>query len=233
METEITRLIASAITALVLGYILYVAAYVRHKNEKQEDYYSYQIRIKEAKDRSPSEDVRPVPAEATLDKEKTDAWYMGYRLAAIVAVLAAAAIGWAAAWIVSQEYPEMKQIEDCIVAAAGALLGGLVVDRYVIHPIADGKFWEKVEVPIIERFLHPDQGDVEAPAKVSKLAAKRAAKKAAKEEPAPVPVIEEAAPAPAADALPEGEFLKEIPFDEKVKLIEKLKKEIEDLKKSL
>ncbi len=225
METEITRLIASAITALVLGYVLYVAAYVKHKTEKQEDYYEVAIANKDYNS--------SMPSDLALKKEKVESWYIGYRLAAIVAVLAAAAIGWAAAWIVSQEYPEMKQIEDCIVAAAGALLGGLVVDRYVIHPIADGKFWEKVEVPIIERFLHPDQGDVEAPAKVSKLAAKRAAKKAAKEEPAPVPVIEEAAPAPAADALPEGEFLKEIPFDEKVKLIEKLKKEIEDLKKSL
>lgn len=222
METEITRLIASAIAALVLGYVLYVAAYVRHKNEKQEDYYSYQIRIKEAKDRSPADDVWPVPAEATLDKEKTDAWYMGYRLAAVVAVLAAAAAGWAAAWFIGQEYV-LTQVEDCVVAATGALLGGLVVDRYVIHPIADGKFWEKVEVPIIERFLHPDQGDVEAPAKVSKLAAKRAAKKAAKEaEAAPVPVIEGIAPAPAVEEDP----LLALSFDDKVKLIEKLKKSL-------
>lgn len=220
METEITRLIASAIAAVILGYVLYVAAYVRHKNEKQEDYYSYQIRIKEAKDRSPADDVWPVPAEATLDKEKTDAWYMGYRLAAVVAVLAAAAAGWAAAWFIGQEYV-LTQVEDCVVAAAGALLGGLVVDRYVIHPIADGKFWEKVEVPIIENFLHPDQGDVEAPAKVSKLAAKRAAKKAAKEEPAPVPVTEEAAPAPAVE-----DPLLALSFDDKVKLIEKLKKSL-------
>lgn len=224
METEITRLIASAIAALVLGYVLYVAAYVKHKTEKQEDYYEVAIANKDY-DAS-------IPSDLTLKKEKVESWYMGYRLAAVVAVLAAAAIGWAAAWIASQEYGELTQVEDCIVAAAGALLGGLVVDRYVIHPIADGKFWEKVEVPIIERFLHPDQGDVEAPAKVSKLAAKRAAKKAAKEEPVPE-AVEEPIPTPAVDDLPEGEFLKAIPFDEKVKLIEKLKKEIEDLKKSL
>lgn len=223
METEITRLIASAIAALVLGYVLYVAAYVRHKNEKQEDYYSYQIRIKEAKDRSPQEDVWPVPAEATLDKEKTDAWYMGYRLAAVVAVLAAAAAGWAVAWFIGQEYV-LTQVEDCIVAAAGALLGGLVVDRYVIHPIADGKFWEKVEVPIIERFLHPDQGDVEAPAKVSKLAAKRAAKKAAKEEPVVLDVPEDVPVAPTPTV--EEDPLLALSFDDKVKLIEKLKKSL-------
>ena len=219
METEITRLIASAIAALVLGYVLYVAAYVKHKTEKQEDYYDFAIREKDYCEKT-GEAFREPPADVILKKEKSESWYMGYRLAAVVAVVAAAAVGWAAAWIASQEYGELTRVEDCIVAAAGALLGGLVVDRYVIHPIADGKFWEKVEVPIIERFLHPDQGDVEAPAKVSKLAAKRAAKKAAKEE--PVPVIEEAAPAPTVEEDP----LLELSFDDKVKLIETLKKSL-------
>lgn len=223
METEITRLIASAIAAVVLGYVLYVAAYVRHKNEKQEQFYFYAVREKDYENMDLEK--RAIPAEVTLGKEKTDAWYMGYRLAAVVAVLAAAAIGWAAAWIASQEYGELTQVEDCIVAAAGALLGGLVVDRYVIHPIADGKFWEKVEVPIIERFLHPDQGDVEAPAKVSKLAAKRAAKKAAKEEPVPEAVeVPESGPVPT-PAVEEDPLLA-LSFDDKVKLIEKLKKSL-------
>lgn len=223
METELTRLIASAIAALVLGYVLYVAAYVKHKTEKQEDYYDFAIREKDYCEKT-GEDSRDPPADVVLKKEKVDSWYMGYRLAAVVAVLAAAAVGWAAAWIASQEYGELTQVEDCIVAAAGALLGGLVVDRYVIHPIADGKFWEKVEVPIIERFLHPDQGDVEAPAKVSKLAARRAAKKIVKEEVAPAPVVEEVGPVP----LPpeEEDPLLKLSFDERVKLIEKLKKSL-------
>ena len=220
METEITRLIASAIAAVILGYVLYVAAYVKHKTEKQEDYYSYEIREKDFSDVS-GDAPRAVPAEVSLKKEKSESWYIGYRLAAVVAVVAAAAAGWAAAWFVSQEYAALTQVEDCAVAAAGALLGGLVVDRYVIHPIADGKFWEKVEVPIIERFLHPDQGDVEVPAKVSK----RAAKKAAKEEPVPVelPVFpEESVPAPTVEEDP----LLGLSFDDKVKLIEKLKKSL-------
>ena len=224
METEITRLIASAIAAVILGYVLYVAAYVKHKTEKQEDYYDFAIREKDFCSKS-GEEIRDPPADVVLKKEKSESWYMGYRLAAIVAVLAAAAAGWAAAWFVSQEYAALTQVEDCVVAAAGALLGGLVVDRYVIHPIADGKFWEKVEVPIIERFLHPDQADVEAPAKVSKLAAKRAAKKAAKEEPVPVelPVFpEEAVPAPVVEEDP----LLALSVDDKVKLIEKLKKSL-------
>lgn len=229
METEITRLIASAIAALVLGYVLYVAAYVKHKTEKQEDYYDFAIRGKDFCSKS-GEEIRDPPADVILKKEKSESWYIGYRLAAVVAVVAAAAAGWAAAWIASQEYGELTQVEDCIVAAAGALLGGLVVDRYVIHPIADGKFWEKVEVPIIERFLHPDQGDVEVPAKVSKPVAKKAIEI---EEDAPVPVElpvfpEESVPTPAVEEDPLG-----LPFDEKVKLIEKMKKEIEDLKKSL
>lgn len=222
METEITRLIASAIAALVLGYVLYVAAYVKHKTEKQEDYYDFAIREKDYCNTT-GETSREPPADVILKKEKSESWYIGYRLAAVVAVLAAAAVGWAAAWIASQEYGELTQVEDCIVAAAGALLGGLVVDRYVIHPIADGKFWEKVEVPIIERFLHPDQVDVEAPAKVSKLAAKRAAKKAEKEEPVVLTVPEPPeAPAPVVEEDP----LLKLSFDERVKLIEKLKKSL-------
>ena len=215
METEITRLIASAIAALVLGYVLYVAAYVKHKTEKQEDYYEVAIANKDYN--------ASMPSDLALKKEKVESWYVGYRLAAVVAVIAAAAAGWAAAWFVSQEYAALTQVEDCVVAAAGALLGGLVVDRYVIHPIADGKFWEKVEVPIIERFLHPDQGDVEAPAKVSKLAAKRAAKKAAKEEPVPEAAeVPESVPAPVVEEDP----LLALSFDDKVKLIEKLKKSL-------
>ena len=221
METEITRLIASAIAALVLGYVLYVAAYVKHKTEKQEDYYDFAIREKDFCSKS-GEEIRDPPADVVLKKEKSESWYIGYRLAAVVAVLAAAAAGWAVAWFIGQEYV-LTQVEDCVVAAAGALLGGLVVDRYVIHPIADGKFWEKVEVPIIERFLHPDQGDVEVPAKVSKLAAKRAAKKAAKEDAAPV-LPEEPVPVP----LPpeEEDPLLKLSFDDRVKLIEKLKKSL-------
>ena len=206
METEITRLIASAIAAVILGYVLYVAAYVKHKTEKQEDYYDFAIREKDFCSKS-GEEIRDPPADVVLKKEKSESWYMGYRLAAIVAVLAAAAAGWAAAWFVSQEYAALTQVEDCVVAAAGALLGGLAVDRYVIHPIADGKFWEKVEVPIIERFLHPDQGDVEA-----------SVKKAAKEESVP----EEAVPTPVVEEDP----LLGLSFDDKVKLIEKLKKSL-------
>ena len=211
METEITRLIASAIAAVILGYVLYVAAYVKHKTEKQEDYYDFAIREKDFCSKS-GEEIRDPPADVVLKKEKSESWYMGYRLAAIVAVLAAAAVGWAAAWFVSQEYAALTQVEDCVVAAAGALLGGLAVDRYVIHPIADGKFWEKVEVPIIERFLHPDQGDVEASAK---------AVKKVMEETAPV-ILSEPVPAPVVEEDP----LLALSFDDKVKLIEKLKKSL-------
>lgn len=210
METEITRLIVSAAVAVVLGYVLYVAAYVKHKTEKQDDYYDFAIREQDFCSKN-GETPREPPADIVLKKEKVESWYMGYRLAAIVAVLAAAASGWAAAWIVSQEYAPLTQIEDCIVAAAGALLGGLIVDRYVIHPIADGKFWEKVEVPIIERFLHPDQADVEASVKKVKKAM---------EETAPV-LVDESVMAPV-----EVDPLLGLSFDDKVKLIEKLKKSL-------
>ena len=46
-------------------------------------------------------------------------------------------------------------IESCAAAFTGAVVGGLVVDKKVIHPIADNEFLEKCETPIVEAFLQP------------------------------------------------------------------------------
>ena len=44
-------------------------------------------------------------------------------------------------------------IEVGTLAGIAAIVSGLLLDKYLIHPIADGKFMEEVETPLIEKFL--------------------------------------------------------------------------------
>ena len=105
----------------------------------------------------------------------------------------------------------MSWVEDCVVAFAGSLIGGLVLDKYIIHPIADGSFFEKVEDPIVQRFLQDAVPDAPVKEKRSFFKRKKAAAPEQKPEPAPVEEVH------AVD-------VESLTFDEKVKLIEKLKK---------
>ena len=189
IDIMITRLIASAIAAVLLGYALYVAAYVKHKNE-----------IKDQANYSAVREVEGSSADwMKIREEKVSTWYLGYRLALVGLIVVAGAVGWAAAWAVGTEHV-LTWVEDCAVAAAGAVIGGLVLDKYIIHPIADGRFFEKVEDPIVEYFL---QNGCVPSEKVEAESEK---------------IPEEAF----AD---EKEFdVSELTFDEKVKLIEVLRK---------
>ena len=146
MEIEIIRTIAATVAAFLLGWALYVAAYTRHKNSIRNE---ANIRALAAKDADVSGE------QPTLERyrlEKTAAWYTGYRLALMVLFFASAGIGWALGWAIGQEHI-LTPVQDCAVTIAGALIGGLIVDKYVIHPIADGCFFERVEDPIVQRFL--------------------------------------------------------------------------------
>ena len=187
IDMMITRLIASAVAAVLLGYALYVAAFVKHKNE-----------IKDEMNKILLDGGTPYAAEK-VRAEKVQTWYLGYRLALVGLIVVAGAVGWAAAWAVGTEHA-LTWVEDCAVAAAGAVIGGLVLDKHIIHPIADGRFFEKVEDPIVEYFL---QNGCVPSEKVE-------------EEPEKAP---EEIPAD------EKEFdVSELTFDEKVKLIEVLRK---------
>ena len=194
IDIQITRLIAAAVAAVLLGWACYVTAYVKHKNA-----------VKDETNKSRLEEHRAElyeDEEIRLDRSQT--WYVGYCLALIGLMIAAAAVGWAAAYIVSGEYV-LTWAEDAAVAAAAAVIGGMILDKFIIHPIADGKFFEKVEDPMVAYFL--ENGTL--PVKEVKLSRKE--KKAAKEE------SKEASEEP-------KDLISGLTFDEKVQLIEQLRK---------
>jgi len=198
IDIQISRLIAAAVAAVLLAWACYVTAYVKHKNEVKDE--ANKILLEGSQ----------LYNEEKYRIEKTKTWYIGYRLALVGLIIAAAAVGWAAAYIVSGEYV-LTWAEDCAVAAAAAVIGGMVLDKFIIHPIADGKFFEKVEDPMVAYFL--ENGSF--PVKEVKLSRKE--KKAAKlvetvQDQEPVPVVNEKVD------------VSSLTFDEKVKLIEQLRK---------
>ena len=203
LEIEVTRLIAAAVAAFLLGYACYVAAYVKHKNEIRDEINKRAVATKDS-GLAPYE-----TGEERIRIEKTTTWYNGYRLALLGLIVTSAGVGWVAAWAVGQDHV-LTWVEDAFVAFAGAVIGGFCLDKYIIHPIADGSFFEKVEDPIVQRFLQ--DGTVTDPVKKKK----KLFGKKTKEEPVPTPAAEEA------PADPIGSMT----FDEKVKLIEELKKSL-------
>ena len=201
---EVSRAIAAAVAAVLLGYALYVAAYVKHKNEIRDEINKRAVATKDS-GLAPYE-----TGEERIRIEKTTTWYNGYRLALLGLIVTAAAVGWVAAWAVGQDHV-LSWVEDAFVAFAGAVIGGFCLDKYIIHPIADGSFFEKVEDPIVQRFLQDAVPD--APVKEKRKLFKKKDKTPAAE---PVSTAEEA------PADPVGSLT----FDEKVKLIEELKKSL-------
>lgn len=212
LEIEITRLIFAAVAAVLLGYACYVAAFVKHRNEIRDSLNKAALVDKATKGAAAPNDVFD---EYKL--EKTSTWYLGYRLALVGLIVVSTAVGWAVSWAVGQDHV-LTWVEDGALAAAGAIIGGFIADKYIIHSIADGVFFEKVEDPLVQRFLQDAAPVVEEvveekkPGFLARRKAKKEEKKAAKE----APVVE----APAEDPL------KSMSFDEKVKLIETLRKSL-------
>ena len=199
IDTEITRLIAAAVAAVLLGWACYVTAFVKHKNA-----------VKDETNKSRLEEHRAeLYEDETIRLEKSQTWYVGYRLALIGLILVAAAVGWIAAYLVGQEYI-LTWVEDAAVAAAAAIIGGMILDKFIIHPIADGSFFEKVEDPMVSYFL--ENGTL--PVKEVKVKEKKEKKSKKKEEEAPAVQQE----------LSEDELIGSLSFSEKVNLINKLRK---------
>ena len=161
IDIMITRLIAAAVAAVLLGWALYVNAFVKHKNDIKDSTNRMSVYAMEN-----SAQYAGVEAWDRIKIERSSTWYLGYRLALLGLIIVAAAVGWVAAWIISGEY-EITWVEDCLAAAAGAIVGGFLLDKFIIHPIADGSFFEKVEDPLVEYFLEngvlPSE-KIEAPA---------------------------------------------------------------------
>ena len=217
IDIQITRLIAAAVAAFLLGYACYVAAYVKHKNEIRDEINKISLAAKNA-GQEPS-----VSVGQEVRIEKTSTWYLGYRLALLGLIVVSTAIGWAVGWAVGQDYV-LTWVEDAALAAAAAVIGGFVLDKYIIHPIADGSFFEKVEDPIVQRFLQDGMPVVEDQVKEKR---KLFRKKEKKEE---APAVS-AAPAEAPEVQKTLEDanvidISHLSFDEKVKLIESLRRSL-------
>ena len=223
IDIEISRLIFAAVAAVLLGYACYVAAFVKHRNEIRDSLNKAALVDKATKGSATPNDVYD---EYKL--EKTETWYFGYRLALVGLIIVATAIGWAVSWFVGQDHV-LTWVEDGALAAAGAIIGGFIADKYIIHSIADGVFFEKVEDPLVQRFLSDAAPVVEEvkekkPGFFARRKAKKEEKKAAAKEETPIePAALDVPPvivhAPSLD-------IDHMTFDEKVKLIEALRKSL-------
>ncbi len=217
LDIQITRLIAALIMAVLLGWACYVTAYIKHKNK-----------IMDAENKALL-DGGPLLPEEKVRAEKVKSWYIGYRLALVGLIIVAAAIGWAAAYFVAQEHA-LTWVEDCLVAGLGALIGGLILDKYIIHPIADGSFFEKVEDPMVTYFLENDSfpvKEVKKSKKEKKAEEKRSGDYIAVQARTTEAEYKEMVN-PSGTTLDPAleELLAGLSFDEKVKTIEKLRKSL-------
>lgn len=97
--------------------------------------------------------------EWKLERVKT--WFKGYKLALIECLLLGFFFG-AGSGILGIHLGWVDGvIEVGTLAGIAAIVSGLLLDKYLIHPIADGKFMEEVETPLIEKFLGVASGVVE------------------------------------------------------------------------
>ena len=130
--------IGAFVGALIVAYALYVVARVKHESEI----------IDEKKDAMLAGEQLQV-----WRAEKIEKWYKGYKLA-LVECLALGFIFGAGAGVLGAHLGWVHgAIELGALAGLAAIVSGLLLDKYLIHPIADGSFMEKVETPLIEKFL--------------------------------------------------------------------------------
>ena len=136
----IAMAIGAVIGALLIAFTCYVVSKVKHDSEIRDAYNEAKLA---------GEDY----PEWKLAKSST--WYKGYKLALVILSAMSAAIGFGVS-VVAMKYGYADgMIESAACAFVGALIGGLVVDRKVIHPIADNEFLVKCETPIVDAFLQP------------------------------------------------------------------------------
>ena len=215
LEIEYTRMIAACVAAFLLSWGCYVTAYTKHKNDILDERNKRALANKNMGITAPEDLIDSV----NIEKSKT--FFFGYRLALIGLFIVSAAIGWALGWAVAQDHV-LTWVEDAAVAAAGAVVGGLVLDKYIIHPIADGSFFEKVEDPIVQRFLQ-DGGSLITVKEKTGFFAKRKQKKEAEK------IAEAVNDIPPVIVTPEDANVVDVShltFDEKIRLLEQLKKSL-------
>ena len=134
----------AAVGAVIISFVLYVVAKMKHASEILD-----------------AENAAKLAGEAYPDYKikKVDVWYKGYKLAMISCFLLALGEGFGAGVLSVHLGWTEGAIEVGALGAIAAIVGGMLLDRYMVHPIADGKFVEKVETPLIDAFLNPDAKD--------------------------------------------------------------------------
>ena len=162
--TQMTEygLIADAVGAAVGAFLIASTLYIVGK-VKQE----YKLQDERNKARLEGEAY----PEWKLDRVKT--WYKGYKLGLIECLLLGFFFG-AGAGVLGVHLGWVNgAIEIGTLGGISAIVAGLLLDKYLIHPIADGSFMEQVETPLIEKFLGITPADPEdAPEDLKQLAQK-------------------------------------------------------------
>ena len=85
--------------------------------------------------------------------ERLNTWYKGYKLGLIECLILSFFMGAGAGILGAHLGWVQGAIELGALAGLSAIIAGIFMDKYIIHPIANGKFMEQVETPLIEKFL--------------------------------------------------------------------------------
>ena len=105
--------------------------------------------------------------------ERLETWFKGYKLGLIECMVLSFFVGAGAGVLAAHLGWVEGAIELGALAGLAAIVSGIFMDKYIIHPIADGKFMEQVETPLIEKFLGVLPVDPEdAPEDLKELAKK-------------------------------------------------------------
>ena len=130
----------AAAGAVIITAFLYVNAFVKHKNERTEQYLEAKI--------AGLEDAE----EWKYEKSKN--WYHGYTIALLALIVSAGFIGWFAPTVVAMKFSVPEDLAP-LISFVGAFISGLFVDYFLLHPAAKGLFFVRVEEPLLRSFLEP------------------------------------------------------------------------------
>lgn len=141
---DIIQAVGAAAGAVVIAAFLYVNAFVKHRNEKTEEYLIEKYNVF-----GEEEHINEITKEKY---EKSKSWYPGYTVALLALIVSAAFIGWFAPTVIGMKFAMPEELAP-LISFVGAVVGGLFVDYFLLHPAADGLFFAKVEEPLLRSFL--------------------------------------------------------------------------------
>ena len=130
--------VGAAVGAFIIASTLYIVGKVKQEYKLQDERNKALI------------DGENYP-EWKLERVRT--WYKGYKLGLIECLMLGFFFGTGTGILGVHLGWVNGAIEIGTLAGISGIVAGLLLDKYLIHPIADGKFMEEVETPLIEKFL--------------------------------------------------------------------------------